>query len=153
MPMTTTDKDLARIYKPALGISPQVLTDTFTGLETDIIGSSYEIVIQLNVGALTGVDADNRFEISIEQSEDPGGTYTAANAWQYLPIIIPGDTVNWDLKIDDSGEADKIYWLNFRPEEDMRYIKIKITKVGTPINMACTAFAWWIPKEIPSVDT
>lgn len=152
MPSTILDKDLARIFKPNLGISPQTLTDTFTGSETDILGSSYEIVIQLNVGELTGVDTDNRFEVSVLQSTTLGGTYEAADSWQYIPIIIPGDTVDWDLKVDNASDADKVFWFNFRPKIDYRYVKIKITKVGTPTSMICDALSWWIPQELPSVS-
>lgn len=146
--------DPARVIKPYLGIPPQTITDTFTGTETDILGyAAHAVCVQINTGALTGVDTDNRFEISIDQSKESGAGYEAADTtWQYIPIILPGDSTDWDFKIDNATDANKPFWFNFRPAIGYRYLKIKITKIGSPTSMVCDAFIWYLPQELPAVD-
>lgn len=146
--------DIAKVIKPYLGIPPQTITDTYTGTETDIVGYAAHVVcVQIDTGVLTGVDTDNRFEISIEQSKESGAGYVAADADQYGPVILPGDSVDWDFKIDNNTtDASKPFWFNFWPKIGYRYLKIKITKIGSPTSMVCDAFIWYLPQELPAVD-
>lgn len=152
MSYTVRGNDYARAKTYEAGILPQSLTDTVTGPEIDGLKSDYQVVIMVAVGAGVGIDSDNRFEFSVTQSTESGGTFVAADATQYDTVIIPGDSTAWDMKIDDAGEVDKIYWLNFRFKEDYRYIKTVMTKVGTPTSLLADVVVDVVgPQKRPTV--
>lgn len=142
--------DLARSMVTTKSIDPAIQTDTVTGAEVDCFGTDRSVVVLIDAGALSGIDASNYFEFTVKQATALGGSYVDAEAWQYDPVAVTGGSTKWDMKIDDAGEAGEIYKLNFRLKGDYGALKVVGTKNGTPTSALFGALILFVPRTQPA---
>lgn len=120
-----TNEDIGRNLKISQAINIAAYTATTTSAAVDLDGVSFQSTILVNTGALSAADGTNYMALSVTQSTELAGTYTAVDADQI-------DLVNgWDGKIDALTDANKTYRMNLRIKPDYRYITVAMTETGT----------------------
>ena len=96
-------------------------TATATGDAVALTGGA--VLIFVHVHAAGTADADNYFTFTVTQCTTSGGTYTAADAGQYVTNL-------WDRVINATTETG-VWCFQFIPKATYDYIKVVATETST----------------------
>lgn len=118
-------KDKARNFDYLQSIAPAAITATTTGSEVSLVGVKDNVLILVDVGAISAADSSNYVTFTVTQATASGGSFSAAASGQY-------DTVDsWDRILNATTEGSAVYAMNFKPAKGYDYIKVVATETGT----------------------